>query len=80
MNEIERIVREELGKVAKVDTMALSDDANIPEIADLDSLSILDLFELMEERFGIVISPEKVIEMTTIKNIVRVVEEFKQNK
>ena len=80
MKEIERIVREELGKVAKVDTMALSDDANIPEIADLDSLSILDLFELMEERFGIVISPEKVIEMTTIKNIVRVVEEFKQNK
>lgn len=80
MNEIERIVREELGKVAKVDTMALSDDANIPEIADLDSLSILDLFELMEERFGIVISPEKVIEMTTIKNIVRIVEECKQNK
>ena len=80
MNEIERIVREELGKVAKVDTMALSDDANIPEIADLDSLSILDLFELMEERFGIVISPEKVIEMTTIKNIVRIVEACKQNK
>lgn len=80
MNEIERIVREELGKVAKVDTMALSDDANIPEIADLDSLSILDLFELMEERFGIVILPEKVIEMTTIKNIVRIVEACKQNK
>ena len=80
MKEIERIVREELGKVAKVDTMALSDDANIPEVVDLDSLSILDLFELMEERFDIVISPEKVIEMTTIKNIVRIVEECKQNK
>ena len=77
MNEIEKAVREELGKIIKADIDAISSDDNIAEAAELDSLSILELLGMLEERFEVVIPPDKVSEMKTIKDIVKIIENCK---
>ena len=77
MNEIEKAVREELGKIIKADIDAISSDDNIAEAAKLDSLSILELLGMLEERFEVVIPPDKVSEMKTIKDIVKIIENCK---
>lgn len=77
MNEIEQAVREELGKIIKIDIATISSDDNVAEVAELDSLSILELLGMIEERFNIVIPPDKVPEMNTIKNIVEIIENCK---
>ena len=74
MNDIEKAVRKELGKIIKVDIMSISGDDNISEIAELDSLSILELFGMLEERFKVTLPPEKVAEMKTINDIVKIIE------
>lgn len=77
MSEIEKAVREELGKIVKIDTMAIADDANLTQEADLDSLSVLELFGMIEDRFHVLVPPEKVSEMSTIRDIVKIIEECK---
>ena len=72
MNDIEKAVREELGKIIKVDIMNISGDDIISEVAELDSLSILELFGMLEERFKVTLPPEKVAEMKTINDIVKI--------
>lgn len=77
MSEIESVVREELGKIVKVDAMSISDEANLVEEAGLDSLSVLELFGMIEDRFHVLVPPEKVSDMKSIKDIVRIIEECK---
>ena len=78
MNEIEKVVREELGKLTKADIKNMSDDENISEYTGLDSLSFLELFGKIEEKFQILVSPEKISEIQTIKDIVKIIEESKK--
>lgn len=78
MNEIEKFVREELAKLTKADVMNMSDDENISEYTGLDSLSFLELFGKIEEKFQILISPEKISEIQTIKDVVKLIEENKK--
>ena len=78
MNGIEKFVREELAKLTKADVMNMSDDENISEYTGLDSLSFLELFGKIEEKFQILISPEKISEIQTIKDVVKLIEENKK--
>ena len=78
MNEIEKVVREELGKLTKTDVINMSTDENISEYTSLDSLSFLELFGKIEEEFKILVPPEKISEIQTIADIVKVVEESKK--
>lgn len=77
MSEIEKAVREELGKIVKIDAMSISDNADLTQEAELDSLSVLELFGMIEDRFHVLVPPEKVSDMKTIKDIVRIIEECK---
>ena len=79
MNEIERIVREELGKLTKADVMNMSIDEDISEYTGLDSLSFLELFGKIEEKFKILVPPEKISDIQTIADIVKIVEESKKS-
>lgn len=79
MNEIERIVREELGKLTKADVMNMSIDEDISEYTGLDSLSFLELFGKIEEKFKILVPPEKISEIQTIADVVKIVEESKKS-
>ena len=79
MNEIERIVRKELGKLTKADVMNMSIDEDISEYTGLDSLSFLELFGKIEEKFKILVPPEKISEIQTIADVVKIVEESKKS-
>ena len=77
MNETERIVREELSKITGKDLTQISKDDNLVEQVGLDSLSILEVFGMMEEKFNIILEPEKISELKTIADIVNLIEDNK---
>ena len=79
MNEIEKVVREELGKLTKADVMNMSIDEDISEYTGLDSLSFLELFGKIEEKFKILVPPEKISDIQTIADVVKTVEESKKS-
>lgn len=78
MNDVEKIVREELGKIANKDISDISREDNLVEHVGMDSLSILEVFGMMEEKFNIVLEPDKISELQTISDIVRLIEENKK--
>ena len=79
MNEIEKVVREELGKLTKADVMNMSIDEDISEYTGLDSLSFLELFGKIEEKFKILVLPEKISEIQTIADVVKIEKKKKKS-
>ncbi len=77
MNQTEKIIREEIGKLLETDGTKIPGDASLIKDVGLDSLNILEMFDLIEEKFGIMIEPEKFAEMKTINDVVRIIEEYK---
>lgn len=73
MENIERTVREELGKIVEADMMAVSADEDITKLAQLDSLSVLELMDIIEERFDIEISLGEISKIGTIADVVRLI-------
>lgn len=77
MNQTEKIIREEIGKLLEKDGTEIPGDVSLIKDVGLDSLNILEMFDLIEEKFGIMIEPEKFAEMKTINDVVRIIEEYK---
>lgn len=77
MNEIEKKVREELGKIIGKDGFAIPEDANLIEDVGMDSLNILEVFGMIEDTFKVLVDSEKISEMKTIKDIVSIITEAK---
>lgn len=77
MNQTEKIIREEIGKLLETDGTEIPGDASLIKDVGLDSLNILEMFDLIEEKFGIMIEPEKFAVMKTINDVVRIIEEYK---
>lgn len=75
MSEVEKKVREELGKIIDKDGFEIAGDANLIEDVGMDSLNILEVFGMIEEQFQVVVDSEKIPEMQTINDIVGIVEE-----
>ncbi len=73
MENIERTVREELGKIVEADMMVVSADEDITKLAQLDSLSVLELMDIIEERFDIEISLGEISKIRTIADVVRLI-------
>ena len=79
MNETERLVREELGKILGRDAMDIPSDANLIEDVGLDSLNVLEIFGMVEDTFKVLVDSEKISGIQTIADIVNVIEESKGN-
>lgn len=78
MSETEKIVREELGKIIGKDTEQISKNDDLIEHVGLDSLIILEIFGMIEEKFNVILAPEKISEMKTIEDIVNIIESNKK--
>ncbi|MBR1779112.1 MAG: acyl carrier protein [Clostridia bacterium] len=78
MRETEKIVREELGKILDKDTSQISIDANLIEDVGMDSLNVLEIFGMVEEKFNVVVDTDKISELKTIGDIVEIIEENKK--
>lgn len=71
-NEIKGIISEIVGvSVDKIDTKA-----SFQEDYGLDSLRALEILAAVENKFGIVIDPEKLSEMVNVDNVVRIAKEY----
>ncbi len=75
MSDNEKIVREELSKLLEIDAMSISGTEDLTKAAEWDSLCVLELLELIEDRFGVLISPDKLVNMRTINDVVNAIEE-----
>ena len=78
MNDTEKMVREELGKIIGKDTSDIPKDANLMEDVGLDSLNVLEEFGMVEGKFNVVVEPEKISELRTIEDIVNIIESNKK--
>lgn len=78
MNETEKMIREELSKITGKDTDQISKDANLIEDVGLDSLNVLEVFGMIEEKFNIIVDPEEISELRTINDIVNLIENNKK--
>lgn len=78
MNETEKIVREELSSIIGEKANQISKDAKLIEDVGMDSLNVLEIFGMMEEKFNIVVDPEKISELKTIEDIVNTIEKNKE--
>lgn len=78
MTEIEKIVRQELSNLLKIDAIKISKDEDLTKMAQWDSLSVLELLDMAEEKFTVLIPPEKLIEIKTINDIVNIIKENKK--
>lgn len=78
MNETEKMIREELSKITGKDTDQISKDANLIEDVGLDSLNVLEVFGMIEEKFNIIVDPEEISELKTINDIVNLIENNKK--
>ena len=77
MDNIEKVIREELGKIINKDGFEIPSDANLTEEVGLDSLNVLELFGMIEDKFNVLVPPERVSDMKTINDIVGIINEFK---
>lgn len=57
----------------------IKDDANVIEDLGADSLDVVELLMSFEDEFKVSIPDEKLEELKTIPQIVKVIDEFKQN-
>ena len=78
MSETEKIVREELSKIIGKDTDEISINDDLVDHVGLDSLSILEIFGMIEEKFNVVLEPDKISKMKTIEDIVNLIEKNKK--
>ena len=70
-------IREELAKQFKRDKGSISLDTTLSEDLRADSLDVMELLMTMEEKYGVVVPDEDIINFQTVRDIVEYVENHK---
>ena len=78
MNTIEK-VKQLIAEQLCISVDEIKDDANVIEDLGADSLDVVELLMSFEDEFNVSIPDEKLEELKTIPQIVKVIDEFKQN-
>lgn len=71
--EILDAVAEVLADVTNVSVADVQLDKTLTEDLDVDSLSLAELGVALQDRFGIEISDERVVELSTVADVVEVI-------
>lgn len=75
MNTIEK-VKKLIAEQLCISADSIKDDANIIEDLGADSLDVVELLMSFEDEFGAQIPDEKLDELKTVSQIVKVIEEY----
>ena len=70
-------IREELAKQFKRDKETITLDTALSEDLRADSLDVMELLMTMEEKYGVVVPDEDIINFQTVRDIVDYVESHK---
>ena len=71
------LIREELAKQFKRDKESITLDTALSEDLRADSLDVMELLMTMEEKYGVVVPDEDIINFQTVRDIVEYVESHK---
>lgn len=74
IDKVKKIIAEQLC----ISTDDIKDDANVVEDLGADSLDIVELLMTFEDEFNVSIPDEKLEELKTIPQIVKVIDEYKK--
>lgn len=77
MNTIEK-VKEIIAEQLCISAAEIKDDANVIEDLGADSLDIVELLMSFEDEFGVSIPDDKLEELKTIPQIVKIIDEYKK--
>ena len=77
MNTIEN-VKEIIAEQLCISAAEIKDDANVIEDLGADSLDIVELLMSFEDEFGVSIPDDKLEELKTIPQIVKIIDEYKK--
>ena len=77
MNTIEK-VKEIIAEQLCITAKEIKDDANVIEDLGADSLDIVELLMSFEDEFGVSIPDDKLEELKTIPQIVKIIDEYKK--
>ncbi len=75
IDKVKKIIAEQLC----ISTDDIADDANVVEDLGADSLDIVELLMTFEDEFKVSIPDEKLEELKTIPQIVKVIDEYTKN-
>jgi acyl carrier protein len=71
-DELRDVVIEELAKIAEIEPAQLTADASLEEL-DIDSLDLVELGQVIEERYGIQLEREDMKDVRTVGKAISVI-------
>jgi acyl carrier protein len=80
LNEFEKTVRGMVAAIIEVEPDAVGADARFVEDLGADSMSALELMARVEKHYGIVILPENLPKMRTVRAVAALAEELAKAK
>lgn len=76
VNGIDDEVKELVSKIVGVATDKLDPDASFVNDLNLDSLRALEVLAAIENKYNITIDPERLADMSTLNNVLKITKEF----
>lgn len=73
---IEKEIKEIVCEIVCIEEDSLDPEASFMEDLGLDSLRALEILAAIENKYSIMINPERLQEMTTLKNVIKVTKDY----
>ena len=68
-------IKEMLAKQLRIDLDMIEDDSNIVTDLGADSIDLVEMLMIIEEKLGITISDEEAVELKTVRDVVNYIED-----
>lgn len=71
-------IKEMLAKQLRIDLDMIEDDSNIVTDLGADSIDLVEMLMIIEEKLGITISDEEAVELKTVRDVVNYIEDHEE--
>ena len=68
-------VKEMLAKQLRIDISMIEDDSNIVTDLGADSIDLVEMLMMIEEKLGVTITDEEAVELKTVRDVVNYIED-----
>ena len=68
-------IKEMIARQLRIDENTIEDDSNIVNDLGADSIDLVEMLMMIEERLGITISDEEALELKTVRDVADFIEE-----
>ena len=76
MSDVKMEIKEIVSDIIGINPENLDNNASFMDDLGLDSLKALEILAAIENKYSIVINPERLQEMTTLNNVIKITEEY----